>query len=196
MITGAWKISAITLTSADTRKARRQGGAMSEPGTAGQVGVLAEVVSAPKAGRYVRESPGGGMVKELETLGQVELPAEVASVPKARHYVRELLAGSAHARTDDALLLVSELVTNAVCHSDSGRVPGGRVTVAVARHHGTLHCDVIDAGSAGHVPRLRTEADVDSGGGRGLLLVQALATAWGWNETATGRVVWFQLGKP
>ncbi|MEV4377783.1 ATP-binding protein [Streptosporangium sp. NPDC049644] len=136
------------------------------------------------------------MVKELETLGQVELPAEVTSVPKARRYVRELLEGSAHAQTDDALLLVSELVTNAVCHSDSGRVPGGRVIVAVARHNGTLHCDVIDAGSARHTPWLRTEVDFDSGGGRGLWLVQKLATAWGWNEITTGRVVWFQLGGP
>ncbi|WP_051752333.1 ATP-binding protein [Streptosporangium amethystogenes] len=135
-------------------------------------------------------------MKELETLGQVELPAEATSVPRARHYVRELLAGSACARTDDALLLVSELVTNAVCHSDSGRVPGGRIIVAVARHNGTLHCDVIDAGSAGHTPRLHTEVDFTSDGGRGLWLVQELATAWGWNETATGRVVWFQLGRP
>ncbi|MFJ2031694.1 ATP-binding protein [Streptosporangium sp. NPDC087985] len=135
-------------------------------------------------------------MKALGLLGQVCLPAQVASVPMARQYVRDLLRVAAHAQADDALLLVSELVTNAVRHSDSGRVPGGRVTVAVANHNGTLHIDVIDAGSAGYVPRLCAEVSLDSGGGRGLWLVQELASAWGWHETPAGRVVWFQLAGP
>jgi serine/threonine-protein kinase RsbW len=134
-------------------------------------------------------------VKALGLLGQVELPAEVASVPKARRYVRDLLEAAGHAQTEDALLLVSELVTNSVRHSDSGRIPGGRVSVAVANHDGTLHIDVIDAGSTGHRPRLCLDVDADSGGGRGLWLVQELATAWGWHETPAGRAVWFQLAE-
>ncbi|GAA3111575.1 ATP-binding protein [Streptosporangium carneum] len=133
-------------------------------------------------------------MKALGMLGQVALPGEVASVPVARRYVRDLLEAVGHARNDDALLLVTELVTNAVRHSHSGR-PGGRVTVSVATHHGTLHIDVADAGSADHQPRLCSEVDADSGGGRGLWLVQEIASAWGWQEIPAGRVVWFQLAR-
>ncbi|MEU4411184.1 hypothetical protein AB0F88_42330 [Streptosporangium sp. NPDC023963] len=64
-----------------------------------------------------------------------------------------MLKGLDHPHTDDALLLLTELVTNSVRHSDSGRCPSGRITIAVAHHDGTLHIDVIDAGStAGHRP--------------------------------------------
>ncbi|MER5623325.1 ATP-binding protein [Streptosporangium sp. NPDC002544] len=80
------------------------------------------------------------------------------------------------------------------CDPDSGRTPGGRVAVAVARHNGTLHIDVIDAGSTtGQRPQVYLDTDPDSGGGRGLWLVQQLSSAWGWYETPAGRVVWFQL---
>ncbi|MFF0310199.1 ATP-binding protein [Streptosporangium sp. NPDC004379] len=132
-------------------------------------------------------------MRALGLLGQVELPAEFATVPRMRRYVRDLLDDTEHPHTDDALLLVTELVTNSVRHSDSGRVPGGRVLVAVANHSGTLHIDVIDAGSEGCRPALCSDADGDGSGGRGLWLVQELATAWGWYETAAGRIVWFQL---
>ncbi|MEV7010517.1 ATP-binding protein [Streptosporangium sp. NPDC051022] len=131
-------------------------------------------------------------MKALGMLGQVALPGEVSSVPVARRYVRDLLDSVGHTRNDDALLLVTELVTNAVRHSRSGR-PDGRVTVSVATHNGTIHIDVADAGSADHHPRLCSQVSADSSGGRGLWLVQEIASAWGWHEIPAGRVVWFQL---
>ncbi|MFF5114508.1 ATP-binding protein [Streptosporangium sp. NPDC000509] len=130
-----------------------------------------------------------------EPLGRADLPAEVESVPLARRYVRDLLDRIDHKQTDDALLLVSELFTNAVRHSDSGRHPDGRVSVAVTNQDGTLHIDVIDAGSTGQTPRICSDVDPDSGSGRGLWLVQELSASWGWYETPTGRVVWFQLSE-
>ncbi|MEU4832281.1 ATP-binding protein [Streptosporangium sp. NPDC023615] len=134
-------------------------------------------------------------MKALGLLGQIEVPAQIAAVPRARRYVRDLLTGLDHPLTDDALLLLTELVTNSVRHSDSGRCPSGRITVAVAHHDGTLHIDVIDAGSAaGHHPLVCADVTADSGGGRGLWLVRELSSAWGWYEILAGRVVWFQLG--
>ncbi|MFJ2033254.1 hypothetical protein [Streptosporangium sp. NPDC087985] len=65
-------------------------------------------------------------------------------------------------------LAARERRTGAVRHSDSGRHPDGWVSVAVTNHNGTLHIDVIDAGSAGHVPQICPDIDLDSGGGRGL----------------------------
>ncbi|WP_443078798.1 ATP-binding protein [Streptosporangium sp. NBC_01495] len=100
---------------------------------------------------------------------------------------------SDHPYTDDVLLLVTELVTNAIRHSDSGQCPDDRVIVAVTSHLGTLHIDVVDAGSTGQRPRLCAGVGSESGGGRGLWLVQELSSAWGWYETLAGRVVWFQL---
>ncbi|MCG5218216.1 ATP-binding protein [Streptosporangium soli] len=132
----------------------------------------------------------------LGLLGQLALPADVASVSGARRYVRDLLDRTGHAQADDAILLVSELFTNAVRHSDSGRRPGGQVTIAVAGLGPTLHIDVIDAGSADRLPMLCPHVNVASSGGRGLWLVETLATTWGWYDTPTGRVVWFQLRHP
>ncbi|GIH71279.1 ATP-binding protein [Sphaerimonospora thailandensis] len=135
-------------------------------------------------------------MKALGLLGQVELPGETASVPRARRYLRVLLAATGHPRVDDALLLTTELVANAVRHSDSAR-PGGQVTLAAALRDGTLHLDVIDAGSSVHKPQICTDSDIDqpSDGGRGLWLVRQLATAWGWHDIPAGRVVWFQLAE-
>ncbi|GIH68021.1 ATP-binding protein [Sphaerimonospora thailandensis] len=139
-------------------------------------------------------------MKALGLLGQIDLPGETASVPKARHYLRVLLAGTGHPHCDDALLLTTELVANAVRHTDSAR-PGGRVTIAAALRDGTLHIDVIDAGSAVNKPEIHPgddigmsiDVDQTGDGGRGLWLVRELATTWGWHDTGIGRVVWFQL---
>jgi len=125
-------------------------------------------------------------------MGRIDLPGDVTSVAKARRYVRVLLANIAHPRADDAVLLVSELVANAVRHSDSA-LPGGQVTVAVACCSGTLHIDVIDAGSPTTKPELRPAPGPLTCSGRGLWLVRELSSAWGWHDTPTGRVVWFQL---
>ncbi|WP_326828637.1 ATP-binding protein [Streptosporangium sp. NBC_01810] len=94
-----------------------------------------------------------------------------------------------HPYADDALLLLTELVTNSVRHSDSGRTPDGRITVAVAHHNGTLHIDVIDAGSStGQRPRVCPDTDLDSGGGRDVdraaVWTPAIATGGGLRATS------------
>ena len=150
---------------------------------------LAHPASAPPPGT----GPGtGDTPHKLSLMGRIDLPGHPTSVAKARRYVRVLLANIAHLRTDDAVLLVSELVANAVRHSDSA-LPGGQVTVAVACCSGTLHIDVIDAGSPTTKPELRPAPDPLTCSGRGLWLVRELSSAWGWHDTPNGRVVWFQL---
>ncbi|MEU6738284.1 ATP-binding protein [Streptosporangium sandarakinum] len=134
-------------------------------------------------------------MKGSELLGHIALPGDAASVPQARRYVRDLLEAAGHPRTDDALLLVTELVTNAVRHSDSGRQPDGKVTLIIMSRDGTILIDVIDEGSPGTAPELRTDVQADCGGGRGLWLVRELSTAWGWRDDQAGRVVWFQIAE-
>lgn len=57
---------------------------------------------------------------------------------------------------------------------------------------GLVHVEVIDDGSATSVPFIRA-ADADSDGGRGLLLVDLIATGWGACRDTTGNIVWFRL---
>lgn len=122
-----------------------------------------------------------------------EFPGKEISVPAAREWVCGLLAGRITAPVlDDTLLLLSEVVTNAITHSDSGRTAGGQVMVRVTRTSGSVHVEVTDGGSATSAPAVRVpEADDD--GGRGLWLVDLLATAWGSQHGETGGSVWFRV---
>jgi anti-sigma regulatory factor (Ser/Thr protein kinase) len=101
----------------------------------------------------------------------------------ARQHVRAL----AVERTEDAALLVSELVTNAVKY---GPVDGEiRLTIDqdATRTRFTVH----DAG-AGPLPRMRpASTPAHEGGGHGLRLVDSIADRWGVERGSTR--VWFEL---
>ncbi|GAA3068175.1 ATP-binding protein [Streptosporangium carneum] len=126
------------------------------------------------------------------TLGVISLPGLECSVSTARRYVADLLMKAGYIEVDDAVLLVSEAVTNAVAHTDSGK-PGGVVTVEVTETDPSMVCiEVIDDGSPG-VPVPRRPAD-DSLGGRGLWLVDEIAESWGFRPVERGRsAVWMQI---
>lgn len=85
---------------------------------------------------------------------------------------------------DDAQLIVSELVTNAV------RAGTATVAVALALGPGHLRIDVRD--TAPGVPSIGVR-DVSSGNGRGLPLVAAVAARWGIDSSREGKSVWAEL---
>ncbi|MFI7454945.1 ATP-binding protein [Nonomuraea sp. NPDC049714] len=120
-------------------------------------------------------------------------PATPMSVPEARNWARSLLSfGGPSPILDDTLLLLSEVVTNAITHSDSGQV-----TVQIIRLGTTVQVEVTDAGSS-TTPAVRTPALADDGG-RGLWLVDTLADEWGFQHDNTGGLVWFRMterGRP
>ncbi|WP_405147339.1 ATP-binding protein [Sphaerisporangium sp. NBC_01403] len=120
-------------------------------------------------------------------LGVTDLVGSPESVSQARDYVRKKL-GNAHPALDDVTLLVSEVVTNAVVHSNSRN--GGRVTLAIADCHDLIHVDVVDAGgdTAPHVG-----GDLLAEGGRGLMLVEMLSHRWDVHDHPAGRTIWFQV---
>jgi len=107
-------------------------------------------------------------------------PGVPASVREARAWVASFLPGDLAA--EDAVLLTSELVTNAIAHSASG-LPGGIVLVAVTVGEGWLRVDVFDQG--GVVP----SAAAPHGLGVGLTLVKELASEFG--DDGTDK--WFVL---
>ncbi|MDI3404587.1 ATP-binding protein [Streptomyces cavernicola] len=109
-----------------------------------------------------------------------------ANVPAARRFVAEVLTGWGHMqRLDDVRLCVSELVTNALLHAP---VADGLILVRLELHGSHVLLDVQDGGVGTPSPRTAQEAD---DGGRGLLLVEALADTWGLTTRhGPGKRVW------
>lgn len=126
-------------------------------------------------------------------LGKLDLPPVPAAASQARRYVGDLLRQAGRTDVADAQLLVPELVANAVRHSDTARIRGAHVTLLVfAQDGGVIRIEVTDAGSATGRPHVRPY-DEDGEGGRGLLLVDALAARWGAERTDAGCTVWCEL---
>jgi len=115
-------------------------------------------------------------------------PGLAEQVVHARHFVAALVAEKGP--VDDAVLVVSELATNAVRHSRSGSV-GGWFLVIVGFGDGLVRIEVVDQGGE-RVPHL---CDVTSQeeGGRGLLLIASCAKDWGVKNWPDGRSVWAEL---
>lgn len=90
---------------------------------------------------------------------------------------------------DEAVLLVSELATNAIMHTASG--DGGTFGVAIRRFVSSVHVEVRDSGSS-RAP-VALPQDTMSEEGRGLGLVDLVADNWGHSGNANGRSVYFEL---
>lgn len=120
-----------------------------------------------------------------------ELDGTSRAASQARALVRDLL-GNEHPSAQEATLVMSELVSNAITHSQSGR-PGGIVTVAVemTAKQGDVRIRVRDAG--GPDAPVLTSSDPDSEHGRGLAIVDALAADWGSRTGPAGRVTWCRI---
>ena len=114
------------------------------------------------------------------------LPPELPSVRAARRFVQDRCGdlGLSAVRCDDALLLTSELVTNAVLHGRS------EVCVEVDGSRDSIRISVLDENS--RHPAIVRE-DHDALDGRGLALVDAVATRWGVDDRPMGKSVWFEL---
>ncbi|MFB6985034.1 ATP-binding protein [Streptomyces sp. NPDC056230] len=117
---------------------------------------------------------------------------ERRAVPLVRQFVREALVDWAcESRADDVLLCVSELVTNALLHGvPPGR--GFRVQLHLEPADGVLRVEVHDSGD-GEVRPVAADPAPDAEGGRGLLLVAALADKWGVGDRDPGKVVWCEF---
>lgn len=119
---------------------------------------------------------------------QVRLPADVGAPRRARRVVAWLFAQARvdAALTEQAVLLVSELVTNAVVHARSTSL----VRVTPVAEGDLLRVEVDDDSS--DMPRVRDPSSRGEGGW-GLVLVDRLANRWGANERTSGKTVWFEL---
>jgi anti-sigma regulatory factor (Ser/Thr protein kinase) len=122
-------------------------------------------------------------------LGSLTIPGRPEHVREARAFVAKAL-GDLRSGLDNAVLLTSELVTNAVMHSAS-RCAGGTITVQITESAGGVRIEVADAGSDLSAPVVR--GDVYASDGHGLFLVQTLSDQWGYLRDDNGTTVWFWL---
>ena len=120
----------------------------------------------------------------------LSFPGHPDQVRAARAFTGKTL-GDDHPCAPVAVLLVSEMVTNSVLHSDS-RLPGGTVTITVTGTADVALVEVRDAGGTS-VPFLKGAGDVAAEGGHGLRLVDYLAARWDYRRDAAGLITWFEV---
>lgn len=120
---------------------------------------------------------------------QTDLPATPEAAGRARELVRELLtAAGVTTILDDALLVVSELATNAVRYGSSPialhlTLDDARLVIAVQDAHPS---DL-------PYPKVLTQTEPD---GRGMHLISAMTTRWGWDRSVNTKVVWAEIALP
>lgn len=139
---------------------------------------------------------------------QLEIRPDPTEVGRARRWARSRLAGLGIAAdeplAETLILLVSELVTNAVVHTGHAAVlrlslpgatavpPAEAAVPPAAPAAGTVRVEVADGSSRAPVPRC---AGSDATGGRGLALVDCLADRWGWSPEGAGKSIWCELDR-
>ncbi|RCH66514.1 ATP-binding protein [Streptomyces sp. SDr-06] len=150
--------------------------------------------------RGAKEVSGVALVvaQEVPTSSSMAVPHGPAGVGKARHRMREQLLGSGVSEpvVDDAVLILSELLSNACRHGRPlGRSDIGDGDIRAAWRidkAGRLTVEVTDGG--GPTRPVPATPSVTARGGRGLNIISALAQDWGVRDSASGEVtVWVIL---
>ena len=122
---------------------------------------------------------------ETASLIACTLPSTPHSVQLARSYVRATLAHhELGGYAEDAEMVISELVTNAIEHAG-----GPTLGLEVIRVADSAAVAVIVTDSSPNPP-VRREVSADSEHGRGLRIVSALSARWGWRPESPGKAVY------
>ena len=130
----------------------------------------------------------------MEANSGVALELFLDPTPPAAGSARRALHSAAifgAAAEPDALLLVSELVTNSIVHA--GHSGAEAIRVRAANDGSTTRVEVCDRARGDTLPAMQPEPPPFATGGRGLLLVDALAARWGMDTCERGTCVWFEL---
>jgi anti-sigma regulatory factor (Ser/Thr protein kinase) len=116
-----------------------------------------------------------------------EFDRETHAPRAARRFVAEQLEQWGRDElVDDAAVVVTELATNAVVHATS------EFTVSMSLSEGCVRIAVRDASAV--LPTLRELGSTNATSGRGIALVAAIASQWGAEQMADGKIVWAKLG--
>jgi CheY-like chemotaxis protein/anti-sigma regulatory factor (Ser/Thr protein kinase) len=147
------------------------------------------------AGYVLKDADLDYLVDVLENVGRT--PADVRVLDAARDVAagtmaRELVRDALHdwdlvALHDDATLVVTELVNNAVIHG------GSSFRLQLSRTSGAFRIEVVDEGEGTPEPQPQ---DTDAEGGRGIMLVDAMSSSWGVEDVPRGKLVWAEIAIP
>jgi anti-sigma regulatory factor (Ser/Thr protein kinase) len=139
-------------------------------------------------------SRGTERLREVRASGVVLLPCAPASVAVARRALSAELraAGIFDSAVRDAVLVVSELLSNAILHARP--LPGERLQVAWTVNGATVEIAVSDGGGSTRPHAIK--ASVSALGGRGLGIVGHLCHTWGIRADDGGLTVWAVLAAP
>ncbi|MFD6994359.1 ATP-binding protein [Streptomyces sp. NPDC059943] len=126
---------------------------------------------------------------------QLEVGADPAEVGRARRWARSRLIGSGmnddEPLAETLILLISELVTNAVVHTGCPAVLR-MLFGSGAAEAGTVRVEVADTSARPPCPRHAQGEDTN---GRGLELVDGLADRWGWQPEGSGKRIWCEVDR-
>lgn len=120
----------------------------------------------------------------MRSVANADFVGMPTSVGAARAMVRRSLIGLSESTLDRAVLLTSELATNAIRHA------GTRFRLTVTRSNEFVRIEVVDTGQGRPVRRDPRPGDIS---GRGLLIVEMLADAWGFRQDGDAKSVWAQV---
>jgi hypothetical protein len=150
---------------------------------AGALGTVCHLHSATL--EAATEAPSGSEAQPARVQVAQRFPAALDSPRAARWFLADTLRRwRQDAVIDDAAVVLTELVTNAVLHSASPP------TVVIRSEEASIRLSVHDASPVLPAPRAH---DPLAQSGRGLAVVMALAVRWGTHETVDGKVVWAEF---
>jgi anti-sigma regulatory factor (Ser/Thr protein kinase) len=115
-----------------------------------------------------------------------EVGPQLSGVRSARRFVASALEEWGARPTEDIVVVVSEMVTNALTH---GR---GQVRVVVERRDGSVRFEVSDGSAV--MPMVRQVA-AEAPSGRGMRIVEQLADRWGAEVHPEGKTVWVEFDR-
>jgi anti-sigma regulatory factor (Ser/Thr protein kinase) len=116
---------------------------------------------------------------------------DMQGVRRTRTFLRQWLHTWELAPMSETMeLLGSEVVTNALVHGDSD------VDIHVRRYPDRIRVEVRDTDPSPAVPVFLSASEEEAEGGRGLVIVSALASAWGNSPSGRGKTVWFEIAVP
>jgi serine/threonine-protein kinase RsbW len=115
-------------------------------------------------------------------------PHDPQSVPAARRFATSALRGSSPETLEAVELMVSELATNCIRHTDSG------FDLSITRTGDNIRVEASDR--AGGTPTMRSPEPTDPSG-RGLKIIDMLSAGWGVrSDGSRGKTVWFTIADP
>jgi DNA-binding NarL/FixJ family response regulator len=149
-------------------------------------GAMGFVEKAVAPERLVDEILMAAALTDAGRAGVLDLAGSASSAAQSRRFVRELLADADRDLVADVELLVSELVTNAVTHTEAEP----RLEIHILRDR--IRVEVYDDDPT--MPRERVP-EARELGGRGLGFVHRLSSRWGSEPAGSGKVVWLEIDR-